>query len=222
MAELRFKGFQAGENLGTVAATVSGSSGSTGIAAFARPQTVSGLPRLTSGQYNDETASLDTTGVTGIAAYDWREVGGATRGTSATLNLSGLEGQWLECAVTANEGTLVSPPFLVHSMMNASHAADEKAILALVAHHEATHIAVQSGNWTETSTWRDGRVPRNGARVLIPRDITVTYNQNRLFRLDWVRVDGSLIWSLTQSTYFLVGTLIVTRNATMELSLIHI
>lgn len=217
MSEIRIKGPQAGSDLGTVSTTVGAETGSTTVNAFQVPGAVSGLPRISSGQFTSDTLTLDTTGLTGITAYDWRVVGGATLGASTTQAAMGYGGFWVECAVTCDQGVLVSPAVMIYMpMMMASHNADDAAMLALAPHHEATHIAVADGNWTSAATWLGGLVPRNGARVLIPHGLTVTYDQHRYYRLDWIRNDGTLKASLLKSTFALFETLVNTRGATFE------
>ena len=219
MTQIRFKGFQTGQPVNLSDVTIGANSGAVNVAAFRAPVTVSGLPRVNSTQADGDTLTLDTTGLTGITGYNWRIVGGATQGTAATLNTTGLglAGQWVECVVTCNEGTPVSPPIMVYAAgMMSSHNDDDAAILALCPHDEATHIAVADGSWTSAATWLNGEVPSHGARVLIPNGRTVTYNNStEHLRLDWVRVDGVLTWALTQSTETLVETLVGTRGSSI-------
>src|SRR4051812_48178905 len=47
------------------------------------------------------------------------------------------------------------------------------ALLQLVPSCAATHVAIQSGTWTDPQTWRDGNVPGPNARVIIPDAVTV-------------------------------------------------
>ncbi|MFK7942130.1 MAG: G8 domain-containing protein [Paracoccaceae bacterium] len=167
--------------------------------------------------------TLDTGDLTGITAYDWREVGTTfTRSTEATFSPLGLGNRYFECAVTCDQGVVVSPPFQAYAtsmmgeMMPAAHMSDDRAILSIIPQSEATHVAVADGSWTDSATWYEGKVPRNGAVVLIPHDITVTYdNSDTNIRLDRVRVDGSLIWALDRTTELCVETLVVTRGGAM-------
>lgn len=217
MTEIRIKGPQAGSDLGTVSATIGAETGSVAVNAFQVPPAVSGLPRISSGQFATDTLALDTTGLTGITAYDWREVGGATIGIAAMQMGMGHMMKWIECEVTCDQGVLVSPAVMIYMPMDmASHNADDVSLLALVPHHEATHIAVVDGAWTQPSTWLTGIVPRNGARVLIPHGVTVTYDQHRYYRLDWIRNDGTLTASRSKSTFALFETLVNTRGARFE------
>ena len=181
------------------------------------PAVVTGLPRINSGQYTTDTLTLDTTGLTGITAYDWRIVGGATLGTAATQAAAGQGGSWVECEVTCDQGALVSPAVMIYMpMMMTSHNEDDTALLALVPHDEATHIAIADGNWTSGATWRGGSVPGSGANVLIPHGRTVTYDQHNRIRLNWVRIDGTLETALTKSTDAFFETLVITRGGRLE------
>lgn len=215
MAQLRFKGFQSGTPVSMMASDGVGSLGLT-VPAFQAPQMASALPRISSTQAEGDTLTLETSGLTGISAYAWRRVGGSTLGTGASFDSAGQGGQWIECAVTSDQGVLTTPA--VHMYMGmpmASHNSDDAAILALCPHHEATHIAVANGDWSDPAIWFDERVPSHGARVLVPQDRQLRYDANTLARLDWVRVDGRLDWSRTSDTTMLVETLIGTRGSVM-------
>ncbi len=66
------------------------------------------------------------------------------------------------------------------------------ALLQLVPSCAATHVAIQSGAWTDPQTWRDGKVPDANARVVIPDAVTVRLEQKIGDVLEWIRVDGRL------------------------------
>lgn len=187
------------------------------LRAFNPPAIVTGLPRINSGQYPTDTLTLDLTGLTGIETTTWRFMGGATIGTELEQSPMGYAGSLIECAVACDQGVLVTPAVMIYMpMMSASHNADDVAVLNLAPHHEATHIAIADGNWTSPATWFGGTVPRNGANVLIPAGREVIYDQHKSFRLNWIRVDGTLKTSLTKSTYCLVDTHITTRGGRFE------
>ncbi len=79
--------------------------------------------------------------------------------------------------------------------------------------------AVQSGMWSDPATW-GGILPGPGDDVLIPEDITVTYDINDdgddtgldQTRFHFIRVDGGLTWSTAQDTTLYVDTLFNTPN----------
>jgi hypothetical protein len=64
-------------------------------------------------------------------------------------------------------------------------------ILHLVPKAAATAVAAKSGNWSDPSTWRSGRIPRAGDKVDIPVGDRVTLD-TRTPRLVWVRDEGEL------------------------------
>ncbi|HEV8079043.1 MAG TPA: G8 domain-containing protein, partial [Marinobacter sp.] len=92
-----------------------------------------------------------------------------------------------------------------HASMMAEHA----AFLDLVAYEEATHAAVNDGDWCNPNTWHNLSVPGDNARVVIPSDIEVVYNQVDDSRLHTVRVDGSLVFASNTSSRMIVDTLAV-------------
>ncbi|OED47345.1 hypothetical protein AB838_16135 [Rhodobacteraceae bacterium (ex Bugula neritina AB1)] len=73
---------------------------------------------------------------------------------------------------------------------------------------DATHVAIQSGNWNDPSTWKNGKVPGTEAKVLIPMGVSVEYNSTSNARLDWVRVDGGLDFATDQDTHIRVETFV--------------
>lgn len=55
----------------------------------------------------------------------------------------------------------------------------------------ATHVAIVSGSWQDASTWANGTVPTDGARVRIPCNCWVT-NHATTAKLQWIHVEGVL------------------------------
>lgn len=107
--------------------------------------------------------------------------------------------------------------YLMHMHEMASHNADDNAVVALLPHDQATITTVPDavGGWTDPGMWDLGRVPETGDRVLIAADADITYDSTVGPRLDKMRVDGVLRWSLTTSTEMLVETIIVTINGNL-------
>ncbi|QUY44984.1 G8 domain-containing protein [Acaryochloris marina] len=83
------------------------------------------------------------------------------------------------------------------------------ALLDLVSHAQATHIAIRSGSWFDPNTWQGGRIPQDGAHVLIQEGTSVTYNQESDARLETIRVDGELKFAHNVDTKLLVDTFVV-------------
>ncbi|MGC3940448.1 hypothetical protein ACOTTU_21820 [Roseobacter sp. EG26] len=137
MAQLRFKGFQTGSRVDVSTFRVGANSGSLNVAAFRKPSAVAGLPRISDG-FDGDTLTVDTSGLTGVSAYLWRIVGGATQGTGPTLDSTGLGGSRIECLVSCDQGDVVSPPLMVYSTSHmgmaspVSHIADDAAVVALM------------------------------------------------------------------------------------------
>lgn len=95
----------------------------------------------------------------------------------------------------------------------ASHSANEHhhemTLKALVDDEDITHIAVTSGSWFNSQNWQGGVVPGEGAWVLIPAGIQITYDQLSSIELQAVRVDGKLKFSNTTSSQMVLDTLLV-------------
>src|SRR5262245_42809925 len=64
------------------------------------------------------------------------------------------------------------PAHADHPEMAAEHA----ALLDLVPRSEATFVAIKDGSWFDPATWYGGRIPDDGAKVLIPEAISVNYD----------------------------------------------
>jgi hypothetical protein len=92
------------------------------------------------------------------------------------------------------------------------------ALFDLVADKDATHVAVADGAWGEAKTWSRATVPGTGARVVIPRERTVTIaGQYAKERLDWLRVDGTLRFDPHVNTGLKVVTLVGNVKSTIEI-----
>src|SRR5207237_5422098 len=86
--------------------------------------------------------------------------------------------------------------------------AEHLHMLALVRDTDVTHTAVRDGAWSDATTWRDGKLPGEGANVLIPKGKTVTVDHVSRVALRTVRVDGALHFTADRDTGLLVDTLV--------------
>jgi hypothetical protein len=94
---------------------------------------------------------------------------------------------------------------------------DHMAALAQLDASKASHLAARSGDWSDSGTWSSG-VPTAGARVVIPRDVTVTVTVPiAVAALDWVRVDGRLRFSPLENGQLSVRTVLVTPTGTLSI-----
>ncbi|MDW8201479.1 MAG: G8 domain-containing protein [Cyanobacteriota bacterium SKYGB_h_bin112] len=112
-----------------------------------------------------------------------------------------------------------------HSSMTHSHAhandpakqSEHEALLNLVPHAAATHVAVRDGLWSDPTTWQGGRIPNNSANVLIPTGIDVIYNVESNARLRTVRIDGTLTFAHDRNTKMVVDTLVNAPSGTLTI-----
>ena len=100
-----------------------------------------------------------------------------------------------------------------HDMMTGSHSHTSY----LAPHSEATHIAVNSGKWFDSSTWKNGQIPDDEAEVLIPQNVAVRYNGTSDARLDTLRVDGVLNFATRRNTQMMVDTFIVSPQGKLNI-----
>jgi len=70
-----------------------------------------------------------------------------------------------------------------------------------------TDTAVQSGDWSNPSTWSTNRVPGNDAKVLIPTKITVTYDVQTNTEIDCIEVVGHLTFATDRDTRLTLNNL---------------
>jgi hypothetical protein len=95
---------------------------------------------------------------------------------------------------------------------------EHAAVLKLVRQCEATDVAVHSGPWSDSRTWRDGQVPGIGAKVLVPKGITVEVDAILdKAELDWIKVDGRLSFRPNQNTAVAVRTVVVTKEGFLQI-----
>lgn len=106
---------------------------------------------------------------------------------------------------------------------HAAHADDDmKAmehgqLLDLVPRSEATHVAVRDGDWFDPNTWYEGRIPDAGAKVLIPKGVSVRYDGESDESLFTVRVDGELSFATDTDTKMLLDTMAISTSGRLEI-----
>ncbi|WP_342078280.1 PA14 domain-containing protein [Yoonia sp. SS1-5] len=96
-------------------------------------------------------------------------------------------------------------------------AMEHGQLLDLVPRAEATHIAVANGDWFDASTWYQGRIPDEGAQVLIPKGVSVTYGGESDESLFTVRVDGELSFATDTDSKMVVDTFVVSGDGRLEI-----
>ena len=141
---------------------------------------------------------------------------GHTRGQSASLFAS-----WRKtiCALVlalaagsqANGDTTAVHPD------NPAMAREHMALLDLVSLSDVTDTAVASGSWFVGTTWQSGSVPGPQARLLIPADMTVTYDGKSDAPLKTLRVDGELRFAPDQDSRMVIDTLVVAPAGRLEI-----
>lgn len=95
--------------------------------------------------------------------------------------------------------------------------ANHMAALDLVDRGEATHIAINHGDWNDPSIWHNGQVPGEGARVVVPEGISVGYSAVNDASIMTVRVDGQLHFATDQDSRLLVDTIVVSPTGHLEI-----
>ena len=91
------------------------------------------------------------------------------------------------------------------------------SLFELVRYDEVTHFAIADGNWSNPSTWLNGVVPTDGARVLISHGVHVNVDRVIAARLKTVRVDGTLSFATQSRSELRVDTLVVSSAGAFEM-----
>lgn len=94
---------------------------------------------------------------------------------------------------------------------------EHMALFDAVPYAQRTHLAVRSGPWFASTTWHSGSVPGDGARAIVPEGILVDYGEESEARLDWVRVDGALVFRPDAHSRMVVETLVVGGNGALSI-----
>ena len=102
-----------------------------------------------------------------------------------------------------------------------SKASEHVALLDLAPISEATHVAVNNGSWFDPNTWAGGETPGEGAKVVIPHGLSVTYDGESSVSLFTVRVDGGLTFATDKDTFMEVDTFIVTPSGKLTIGTIE-
>lgn len=95
--------------------------------------------------------------------------------------------------------------------------AEHQAFVNLIPDNKATHVAVKNGSWFDPNTWQGGKVPSDGAYVLIQEGVKVRYDGESDTRLKAVRLDGTLTFAHNKDTKMVVDTFIETASGTLNI-----
>ena len=88
-------------------------------------------------------------------------------------------------------------------------------IRALVGDNDITHTAINSGSWFDSQTWQNGEIPTADAWVLIPENLTVTYDQVSTVAIRAIKSLGHLKFSPSQSSLLRIDTLVIDSNGSL-------
>lgn len=96
---------------------------------------------------------------------------------------------------------------IIPSVANAqSHM---QLIQDLITPSDITHTAINDGSWFDNQTWDNGQVPTADSWILIPENLTVTYDQISTVAITGIKTVGRLKFSSIQSSLLRIDTLIV-------------
>ncbi|MEL6923878.1 MAG: hypothetical protein AAFO94_07505, partial [Bacteroidota bacterium] len=90
----------------------------------------------------------------------------------------------------------------------------------LIPVNTATHTAKKSGSWFDQSTWLENEVPNEGAIVVIPAGMVVSYEGESMEHIFAIRVDGTFAavqTNPTDTTRLIVDTFVGTSLSKIQL-----
>lgn len=142
---------------------------------------------------------IPSAGYMGSDSFTFTVSDGASISAPATVNIS----------VTSNGGT-------GGGGSGGGHSHHCMAMPGWAADNVITHTAVQSGPWSNTTTW-GGSTPPSNAYVKIPEGMTVTINSLISERFETVRIDGTLRFENSVNTQLNVDNLISNCSGALQL-----
>ena len=80
-----------------------------------------------------------------------------------------------------------------------------------------TNETVDSGDWSDPTIWKDGKIPQDGARVLINKDHKVTINKTLTTKIRTIKLDGTLAFNPHQNTQLVVDTMVTSSGSTLRI-----
>ncbi|MGF1444815.1 MAG: malectin domain-containing carbohydrate-binding protein [Pikeienuella sp.] len=154
----------------------------------------------------------------GVAQFVYT-VSDGTREETATVTLRVWKPQTPQEIDAFVEAAIAAPEHGGHQAHGGDElkASEHDTLLELVPRDQATHIAVRDGDWSDPETWWEGRVPGDGADVLIPAGMLVTVDGENDARLSTIRVDGMLTFAPDTDTRLIVETLVTTPGSRLEI-----
>lgn len=122
-----------------------------------------------------------------------------------------------------NNTSTAGAPMQMGAGSDMSHAGDpakqgeHMKFMDLVPESRVSHVAVKNGSWFNASTWKGGKIPGDGANVLIPEGVRVSYADESEARLKTVRLDGTLTFASNANTKLLVDTFVNAPTGTLNI-----
>jgi Ca2+-binding RTX toxin-like protein len=115
--------------------------------------------------------------------------------------------------VQADEQIATKVPHVSNLSMQREHL----ELYQLVRYDQVTNYALRSGAWSDSSIWKNGAVPADGAHVLIPLGVKVTVDGMIPQRIGTIRIDGTLAFATTTDTELKVDTIVDSETGRFEM-----
>ena len=83
--------------------------------------------------------------------------------------------------------------------------------------HGITNETVDSGDWSSAATWKDGKIPEDGARVLINPYHKVTVNTELTTQIRTIKLKGELAFNPHKNTQLIVDTMVTESGSILRI-----
>ena len=115
------------------------------------------------------------------------------------------------------EGEGSGMPDAMAHISHAGHQMAHPAAMALVSADQATNTVVASGNWSDPSVWQNNTLPTAGARIVIPRDMTLTVDTAIPHEFKTIGIHGTLRFATDVDTELRVDTIVSAPHGRFEI-----
>ena len=97
------------------------------------------------------------------------------------------------------------------------HTTGHPAAMDLVSTEQATNTVVASGNWSDPAVWQNGTLPAAGARIVIPKDMTLTVDSVIATEFKTIGIHGTLRFATEVNTELRVDTIVSSPQGRFEM-----
>jgi hypothetical protein len=83
--------------------------------------------------------------------------------------------------------------------------------------HGIVNETIDSGDWSDPLTWKDGKIPQDGARVLINSNHKVTINEVLTTKIRTIKLKGELAFNPYKNTQLVLDTMVTNSGSILRI-----